>query len=65
MTSLPRKTRYRFLYRVGSRYLWESALPVPGDSRHGTITCDVNWFWGNQPAGTPHRSENQQKAVTP
>lgn len=40
------RTKYRFLYRVGSRYHWESVLPLPGDSRHDHVECDVNWFWG-------------------
>lgn len=39
------KTRYRFLYRTGNHYHWISVLPVPGDSRHHKVSCDVNWFW--------------------
>jgi hypothetical protein len=46
------KTRYRFLYRVGGIYHWESVLPIAGDSRHDRISCSVNWFWNiSVPAG--------------
>jgi hypothetical protein len=39
------KTRYRFLYRIGSIYHWESVLPLPGGTRHDHITCHVDYFW--------------------
>lgn len=41
--------RYRFLYRAGGRYYWESVLPVSaGDSRHERVSCPVEWFWGKK-----------------
>jgi hypothetical protein len=43
------RQRYRFLGRIigreGDRYIWESVLPIPGDSRHEQIMCPVEWFW--------------------
>ncbi len=40
------RTKYRFLYRTGGWYHWESVRPIEGDSRHEHITCPVAWFWG-------------------
>ena len=43
------KTRYKFLYRSGTRYYWQSVLPVtPGESRHETVWCEADWFWGKR-----------------
>jgi hypothetical protein len=38
------QTKFRFLYRTGGWYHWESVLPVRG-SLHEHITCGVAWFW--------------------
>lgn len=32
---------------LGDVYVWESVLPIPGDSRHETIMCGVDWFWNS------------------
>ena len=39
------KIKYRLIGRIGNSYVWESVLPLPGDSRHDRVKCDVNWFW--------------------
>lgn len=38
------RTKFRFLYRTGGWYHWESVLPVRG-SLHEHVTCPVAWFW--------------------
>lgn len=52
----PRR-RYKFLYRVGDTYYWESATHVDG-SRVEQITCNVYWFWNSEAIGD--RIENGQ-----
>lgn len=40
------RTRFKFLGRFGSRYVWQSITRLPNDSRVEEISCDVDWFWG-------------------
>lgn len=41
------RARYKFLYRSGAWYYWQSVLPVsPRNSRYEHVRCRVSWFWG-------------------
>lgn len=45
---MARKMRFRFSHRSpDGRYWWYSTTTLPGDSRVEQVSCNVNWFWGN------------------
>lgn len=51
-----KRTRYKFMGRIGSRYVWHSILRLPGDSRIEEFSCGVDWFWRE----TPHPCGDDQ-----
>ena len=41
-----KRTKYRFIGRVGDQYVWQSGF-LPGDFRVEEIRCNVDWFWNS------------------